>query len=44
MEMTKRAGEQHIEITADEYERFVRNNWDWMDQFRSSNSPYSKKI
>ena len=31
MEMTTRAGEESIEITADEYERFVRNRWHWLD-------------
>ena len=43
MEMTTRAGEESIEITADEYERFVRNRWHWLDEFKMSNSSYSAK-
>lgn len=44
MEMTQRADEVFIEITADEYERFVRNIWDWTERFRRSNSAYSDKV
>lgn len=44
LEMTQRAGETTIEITSDEYERFVRNNWEWSRDFAVTNSRYSKKI
>ena len=44
LEMTKDAGEKIIEIDADEYERFVRNNWEWTKDFRLSNSAYSDKL
>lgn len=44
LEMTKEAGETTIEIDAGEYERFVRNNWEWTDQFRTSNAAYSSRI
>ena len=44
MEMTMRAGETVIEIDAGEYERFVRNNWEWTSEFISSNRSYSKKL
>jgi hypothetical protein len=44
MEMTMRADETTIEIDAGEYERFVRNNWEWTDKFRASNSGYSNKL
>lgn len=44
MEMTMRAGETTIEIDAGEYERFIRNNWEWTQAFRHSNAAYSKKI
>ena len=30
-----------VEITSDECERFVRNNWSWSRQFSVSNAPYS---
>lgn len=41
--MTKEAGETTVEITADEYDRFVDNNWDWTRNFATSNAPYSRK-
>ncbi len=44
MEMTMRAKETTIEIDAHEYERFVRNNWEWTQQFRDSNFAYSNKL
>jgi hypothetical protein len=44
MEMTMRAGEDTIEIDAGEYERFVRNNWEWTSEFVATNRAYSKKI
>ena len=44
MEMTMRADETTIEIDAHEYERFVRNRWEWTQAFRSSNSAYSNKL
>ena len=44
MEMTQRTGETVIEIDADEYERFVRNNWEWTEKFRASNAGYSARI
>jgi len=44
LEMTKDAGEDLIEIDSGEYERFVRNNWDWTAQFRASNGGYSSKV
>ena len=44
LEMTQKAGEDTIEIDAGEYERFVRNNWEWTDDFRHSNAGYSKKL
>jgi hypothetical protein len=44
MELTQKAGEEAIEIDADEYERFVRNRWEWMDAFRSSNRAYSSAL
>lgn len=44
LEMTKEAGETTIEIDAGEYERFVRNCWEWTDAFILSNKGYSNKI
>ena len=44
LEMTKEAGEEIIEIDSGEYERFVRGNWEWTDQFRTSNARYSNKL
>ena len=44
LEMTSRAGQPTIEITSDEYERFVRNVWDWSRDFSLSNSCYSDKV
>ena len=44
MEMTAEAGEEIIEIDAGEYERFVRNNWEWTQEFRASNSGYTNKV
>jgi len=44
MEMTQEAGETTIEIDAGEYERFVRNCWDWSTEFATSNRGYSDKI
>jgi hypothetical protein len=44
MEMTRAAGEEIIEINAGEYERFVRNCWEWRQDFIASNSPYSNKL
>jgi hypothetical protein len=44
MEMTQRAGSEEIEITADEYEKFVQNRWDLLDRFQTSNRGYTNKI
>ena len=44
LSMTMEAGEETIEIDASEYERFVRNNWEWTDQFRNTNAAYSNKL
>lgn len=44
MEMTARAGEKTIDITAREYERFVRNNWEWSQGFRASNGTYTSTV
>jgi hypothetical protein len=44
MQMTQKAGEEIIEITADEYERFVRNRWEWTNEFLSSNRAYSQAL
>ena len=44
LEMTQDALEECIEIDSGEYERFVRNNWEWTDQFRTTNSAYSNKV
>lgn len=44
MEMTMRAGEDTIEIDAGEYERFVRNNWEWTRDFNASNARYSNRV
>jgi hypothetical protein len=44
MEMTQRAGETTIEIDSGEYERFVRNNWEWTQEFTASNARYSNKL
>ncbi|MDP2728464.1 MAG: hypothetical protein Q8P59_13100 [Dehalococcoidia bacterium] len=43
LEATQRAGTVEIDLTADEYERFVRNRWDWMMGFATLNSKYSAK-
>jgi len=32
-----------IALSADEYERFVRNKWDWMQGFAASSAMYSAK-
>ena len=37
----QRSGETTIDLTADEYERFVRNNWSWSGQFIRGSSAYS---
>lgn len=41
----KIAGEENptIEMSSEEYERFVRNKWDWMRNFTASNARYSAK-
>jgi len=44
LEMTQEAGETTIEIDAGEYERFVRNCWEWSETFSTSNSGYSNKV
>ena len=44
LEMTMEAGETTIEIDAGDYERFVRNCWEWTDSFRHSNSGYSSRV
>ena len=44
MEMTMRANEQTIEIDSGEYERFVRNNWEWTSEFIAFNRSYSNKL
>jgi hypothetical protein len=44
LEMTQEAGEETIEIDAGEYERFVRNNWEWTQEFNASNRAYSNRI
>jgi len=44
LEMTQDAGEECIEIDSGEYERFVRNNWEWSNSFRTTNSAYSNKV
>ena len=44
LEMTAEAGEKIIEIDSGEYERFVRNCWEWTDQFRASNAGYSDRV
>jgi hypothetical protein len=44
LQMTQEAGEEKIEIDSDEYERFVRNNWEWTDRFVTSNRAYSSKF
>jgi len=44
LQMTADAGETIIEIDSGEYERFIRNNWEWTQTFRHSNSTYSDKV
>jgi hypothetical protein len=44
MEMTMEADEKIIEIDAGEYERFVRNNWEWTRDFNASNRAYSGRV
>ena len=44
LEMTADAGEDYIQIDAGEYERFVRNNWEWTEKFRTSNGGYSERL
>jgi hypothetical protein len=44
LEMTMDAGEETIEIDAGEYERFVRNRWEWTRDFLHSNAAYSSKL
>jgi len=44
MEMTTDAGEETIEIDSGEYERFVRNRWEWTDEFTDSNRAYSSRL
>ena len=44
LKMTKEAGEEIIEIDSGEYERFVRNNWEWTQQFTDSNRAYSSRV
>jgi len=44
MEMTMRAEETTIEIDSGEYERFVRNNWEWTRDFNASNRAYSGRV
>lgn len=33
--------EEHVELEADEFRQLVRDEWDWSDDFLSSNSAYS---
>lgn len=44
LEMTAEADESIIEIDSGEYERFVRNNWEWSRDFITSNRAYSDKL
>jgi len=44
LEMTKEAGEDTIEIDSGEYERFVRNCWEWTGVFAESNRGYSSRL
>ncbi len=40
----ERAGEEKIELSADEFERFYRNKWHWAQDFYTSNARYSEKL
>ena len=44
LEMMERADETKVEISADECERFVRDNWEWTGDFNASNRGYSDKV
>lgn len=44
LEMTAEANVETVEIDSGEYERFVRNNWEWTDEFRTSNRSYSTRV
>lgn len=32
--------EEVVTLTADQFSCFIQDDWDWTDQFRTSNSPY----
>ena len=44
LEMTKRAGVEETEITADEYARFMENRWEWLREFSTSNRAYTARV
>jgi len=44
LEMTKRAGIDKVDVTADEIERFVRNRWRWSRDVSCSNAHYTNKV
>lgn len=41
MEATLRAGDLRIGLTADEYERFMKNRWHWIAQFAAVANSYT---
>lgn len=43
LEATQRAGEEIVELDSDEFQRFMRNKWHWVQDFSASNARYSAK-
>lgn len=41
VEAAKRAGRETVEMTASDYQRFIRNRWSWMSSFYEVASTYS---
>jgi len=41
---TQKTGALNIELTAEEYERFVKDRWEWTASFEASNSAYLAKF
>ena len=37
----QKAGDDKVEMTASEYDRFVLNEWEWVDSFNASNAVYT---
>jgi hypothetical protein len=42
LELSLKAGDSHMTIDEDDYDRMFNDNWDWRVQSRSTNAGYTK--